>query len=139
MTGARRVHPLVDLSSHGFSFPPGASDEELWPGLPLKEVRIQLGGLAFKPPEVAIRSVSPSRVSAEMRELPDREADLLREQLIEHGPEPIRFHDGRGFDDLVTFHRSMNLLEPDMEANLAATLDETRRTWTARARRDRRD
>jgi hypothetical protein len=129
LTGARRVHPLIDLSSHGFSFPPGLSDEELWPGLPLKEVRIQLGALAFKAPEVAIRSVSPSRVSAEMRALPDREADLMREQLIEHGPESVRFHDGRQFDELVAFHRSMNLLERDMEANLAATFAETRRTW----------
>jgi hypothetical protein len=129
LTGAKRVHPLVDLSSHGFSFPPGASDEELWPGLPLKEVRIQLGSFAFKAPEVAVRSVSPSRVSAEMRALPDREADLMREQLIEHGPESIRFHDGQEFDQLVAFHRSMNLLEHDMEANLAATFDETRRTW----------
>jgi hypothetical protein len=129
LTGARRAHALIDLSSHGFSFPPGSSDEELWPGLPLKEVRIQLGPVAFKAPEVAVRSVSPSRVSAEMRSLPDREADLMREQLIEHGPEAIRFHDGRDFDELVAFHRSMNLLEPDMEANLAATLDETRRTW----------
>jgi hypothetical protein len=129
LTGARRAHSLIDLSSHGFSFPPGASDEELWPGLPLKQVRIQLGAVTFKAPEVAVRSVSPSRVSAEMRALPDREADLMREQLIEHGPEAIQFHDGRGFDELVAFHRSMNLLERDMEANLAVTLDETRRTW----------
>jgi hypothetical protein len=130
LTGARRAHALVDLSSHGFSFPPGASDEELWAGLPLKEVRIQLGAQSYKVPEVAIRSVSPSRVSAEMRALPDREADLMREQLIEHGPEAIRFHDGREFDELIAFHRSMNLLEHAMEANLAATLDETRRTWS---------
>jgi hypothetical protein len=129
LTGARRAHPLVDLSSHGFSFPPGASDEELWAGLPLKDVRIHLGERAFRAPAVAIRSVSPSRVSAEMRALPDRDADLMREQLIEHGRDPIRFHDGRGFDELVAFHRSMNLLEPQMEANLAKTIDETRRTW----------
>ncbi len=111
LTGTRRAHPLIDLSSHGFSFPPGASDEELWAGLPLKDVRIQLGAVAFKPPEVAIRSVSPSRVSAEMRALPDREADLMREQLIEHGPDPIRFHDGGRLDDLVAFYRSKNLLD----------------------------
>jgi hypothetical protein len=129
LTGARRAHPLVDLSSHGFSFPPGSSDEELWAGLPLKEVRIQLGAFAFKVPEVAIRSVSPSRVSAEMRALPDREADLMREQLIEHGPDPVQFHDGQGFDELVAFHRSMNLLEHDMEANLTTAFDEARRTW----------
>ncbi len=129
LTGARRAHPLVDLSSHGFSFPPGSSDEELWPGLPLKEVRIQLGPMAFKAPEVSVRSVSPRRVSAQMRALPDREADLLREQLIEHGPDPIQFHDGRAFDRLVSFHRSMNMLEPDMEANLNALFDEARRTW----------
>ena len=64
-----------------------------------------------------------------MRPLPDREADLMREQLIEHGPDPVRFHDGAQFDELLTFHRSMSLLEPDMEANLLATLDESRRTW----------
>jgi hypothetical protein len=129
LTGARRVHPLVDLSSGGFSFSPGAADEELWPGLPLKEVRIQLGELSFKPPVVAIRSTSPTRVSAEMRALPDREADLLREQLIEHGPEPIQFHDGGGFDDLVAFHRSKKLLTPEMESSMTAAFDESRRTW----------
>ena len=129
LTGARRAHQLVDLSSHGFSFPPGDSDEELWPGLPLRDVRIRLGDLAFRATEVAICSVSPQRVSAEMRDLPERDADLMREQLIEHGPDRIRFHDGKGFDELVAFHRSMNLLEPAMEANLSATYDETHRTW----------
>jgi hypothetical protein len=129
LTGARRAHPLADLSSHGFSFPPGASDEELWAGLPLKDVRIHLGTFAFRAAEVAVRSVSPERVSAEMRALSEREADLMREQLIEHGPDQVRFHDGTGFDDLVAFHRSMNLLEPDMEANLRSTFEESRRTW----------
>ena len=129
LTGARRAHPVVDLSSRGFSFQPGPSDEELWTGLPLKDVRIHLGPVAFRAPAVSVRSVSPSRVSAEMRALPDREADLMREQLIEHGPDPIRFHDGSDFDQLVAFHRSMNLLEPDMEANLQATFEESRRTW----------
>ena len=57
-----------------------------------------------------------------MRPLPERDADLMREQLIEHGPDQIRFHDGRGFDELVAFHRSMNLLEHDMDANLPTTL-----------------
>src|SRR5262249_28297423 len=88
------------------------------------------GGRAFRAPAATIRSVSPSRVSVEMRALPDREADLLREQLIEQGPDGVRFHDPRDFDELVAFHRSMSLLEGDMEANLAMTLEETRRTWS---------
>jgi hypothetical protein len=129
LTGARRVHPLIDLSSGGFSFSPGAHDEELWAGLPLKEIRIQLGELSFRPPVVAIRSVSPTRVSAEMRALPDRQADLLREQLIENGPDPIQFHDGGAFDDLVAFHRSKKLLTPEMEASMTAAFDESRRSW----------
>ena len=131
LTGARRVHPLIDLSSRGSLFSPGAADEELWAGLPLKEVRIQLGELSFKPPAVAIRSVSPTRVGAEMRDLPNREADLLREKLIEHGPEPIQFHDGSGFDDLVAFHRSKRLLTPEMESSMTSAFDESRRTWRA--------
>lgn len=129
LTGARRAHQLLDLSSRGFSFPPGTSDEELWPGLPLKNVRIHLGDIAFKAPVVTVRAVSPERVSVEMRELPTDDADLMREQLIERGPEPIRFHDGRFFDDLIGFHRSMNLLEPAMEENLIASYAESRRTW----------
>jgi len=131
LTGVRRAHPLVDLSSSGFSFPPGASDEELWSGLPLKNVRIHLGDIAFKAPEVIVRAISPERVSAEMRALPDEEADLMREQLIERGPDPIRFHDGKSFDTLIGFHRSMNLLEPDMEANLLVSFAEARRNWQA--------
>lgn len=129
LTGARRAHPLVDLSSSGFCFLPAANDEELWAGLPLKDVRIHLDEVAFRAPEVAVRAVSPGRVNAEIRALPERDADLLREQLIELGPDGVRFHDGSRFDELVAFHRSMKLLEPAMEANLTATLDETRRTW----------
>jgi hypothetical protein len=129
LTGARRAHPLVDLSSRGFSFRPGTGDEELWADLPLKNVRIQVDDVAFRAPEVSVRAVSPDRVNAEIRSLPERDADLLRERLIELGPDGVRFHDGTDFDELVAFHRSMNLLEPDMEANLAATLEETRRTW----------
>jgi hypothetical protein len=129
LTGARRAHLLTDLSASGFSFPPEAVDEELWGGLPLKDVRIQLGDLAVRVPEVVIRSVSPARVSAEMRALPEADADRLREQLIERGPHPIRFHEAGGFDQLVAFHQSMNMLEPDMAANLAASYAEARRTW----------
>jgi hypothetical protein len=129
LTGARRVHPLIDLSSGGLSFSPGAHDEELWAGLPLKDVRVQLGKLSFRPPVVAIRSVSSTRVSAEMGALPDREADLLREQLIEHGPDPIQFHDGTALDDLIAFHRSKNLLTPEMEASMTSAFDESKRTW----------
>jgi hypothetical protein len=129
LTGARRVHPLIDLSSGGFAFSAGAADEELWAGLPLKNVRIQLGEMSFKPPVVAIRSVSPTRGSAEMRALPDRQADLLREQLIEHGPDPIRFHDGSAFDELVAFHRSKKLLTPEMEASMTSSFEESKRTW----------
>src|SRR5206468_3323857 len=129
LTGARRAHRLIDLSSHGFSFPPGATDEELWAGLPLKDVRIRLGAVAFKAPEVAVRSVSPSRVSAEMRALPDREADLMREQLIEHGPHTTQFHDGAALDDLIALHRSKNLLTPEMESSMTSALDESKPTW----------
>jgi hypothetical protein len=130
LTGARRAHPLLDLSSHGFSFPAGTTDdEELWAGLPLKEVRIKLGDLSFKAAGVAIRAVSPRRVSVEMHAFPNREADLIRERLIEHGPDPILFHDGVEFERLVDFHRSMNLLEPDMEANLLASFEEASRSW----------
>ena len=70
LTGARRAHPLVDLSSHGFSFPPGrqrrgAVARAAAQGRPDPPRRAGL-----QAPGVAIRSVSPSRVSAEMRPCP---------------------------------------------------------------------
>jgi hypothetical protein len=124
-----RKRPLVDVSSHGFSFEPERGDDDLWQGLPLADVRIALGGKVFKATQVAVRAVSSRRVSVEMRELPEREADMLREQLVERGPDPVTFHDGRSLESVVAFHRSMALLEPDMDANLNASFDEACRSW----------
>ena len=64
-----------------------------------------------------------------MRELAEREADILREQLVERGPDPVTFHDGRSLESVVAFHRSMALYEPDMDANLTAAFHEAKRTW----------
>ena len=126
---AQRTRPLADLSPHGFSFEPRRDDDALWPGLPLGDVRIRLGKHPFKAYQAAIRSVSDRRVSVEMRELPEGDADVLREQLAERGPEPVTFHDGRSLETIVAFHRSMALFEPDMDQNLTAAFDEARRTW----------
>jgi hypothetical protein len=131
LTGRPRTATLTDMSSQGFSFPAGPLDEEIWSGLPLKQVRITLGDLTFKAADVVVRSVSSRGVSVEMRALAGREADVMRERLIERGPDGIRFHDGRSLDGVIAFHRSMNLLEPDMDANLAASFDEARRSWAA--------
>jgi hypothetical protein len=125
----RRRRALADLSSHGFSFEPRRDDDDLWPGLPLSDVSIALGEHVFKATQAVVRSVSDRRVSVHMQELPEREADVLREQLVERGADPVAFHDGRSLQDIVAFHRSMALLEPDMDANLTATFDEARRTW----------
>jgi len=129
LAAINRKRALVDLSSHGFSFEPQSGDDDLWPGLPLGGVRISLGENRFKATQVAVRSVSGRRVSVEMRELAEREADILREQLVECGPDPVTFHDGLSLDSVVAFHRSMALYEPDMDANLTAAVHETKRTW----------
>jgi hypothetical protein len=129
LTDVVRKRMLVDLSSHGFSFEPRHGDDDLWPGLPLADVRIALGGNLFKPGQVALRSVSTRRVSVEMRDLAERDADILREQLVERGKDPVTFHDGRSLETIVDFHRAMALLEPAMDANLTASFAEARRSW----------
>ncbi len=59
---ALRVRSLADLSSHGFSFEPTRDDDDLWPGLPLGDVRIRLGKHLFKASQVADSlAVGPTR------------------------------------------------------------------------------
>jgi hypothetical protein len=70
----------------------------------------------------------------ELGELPEREAEALRERLVVLGSRDVSLEDGTHFDAIVAFHRSVGLLEPDMEANLRASLADARTTW-ARAHR----
>ena len=54
-------------------------------------------------------------MSAEIGALPDRDADLLREQLIEHGPDGVLFHDGRQFDELALVKSALDISIPEGE------------------------
>jgi hypothetical protein len=143
----RRVRRLLDMSAGGLAFraldgADGTEDEgALWDGLPLQDVRAHLPPLRGLPaatiraPRVVVRSVAGARASAELTDLSDREAEVLRERLIALGSPDVHFDDGTNFDAIVAFHRSMGLLEPDMEANLRASLKEARAGWNRAHRR----
>jgi len=123
------TRPLADISASGFSFDSQGIDEEIWPGLQLERARLQIEGRRFRAGSVVIRSMSAGRARAEMRAAPEAETDALQELLLERGPNPITFDDGRSLESVVAFHRSMALLDPAMEANLAATYEQAREIW----------
>lgn len=127
--GGVTTRRLADVSANGFSFDAQGIDDELWPGLPLKGVRLELAGQRFRAASTTVRSVSAGRVRAEMRVTPAPDADALQELLLERAPAHIAFDDGRSLDSVVAFHRTMALLEPAMEANLTATFEQARETW----------
>jgi hypothetical protein len=124
-----RVRPLVDLSSGGFAFDASDEDEELWPGLPLEGVRLDLPTLRIDIPVAVVRSVTARRCSVEISNLPAADLDVLRAQLVDLAPQPVHLHDGSGLDQIIRFHHEMGLLEPSMEANLHATGAEAQRSW----------
>jgi hypothetical protein len=125
----RRTRRLLDLSSRGLSFEAAPEDEELWQGLPLKDLRLRFPDLTIRMGHAAIRSVAPGRFGVRIEDLPERDADRLRVRLVQLSPEPVELHDGAHLDELIAFQRSVNMLEPDMETQLASMLPETRRTW----------
>jgi c-di-GMP-binding flagellar brake protein YcgR len=124
-----RVRPVVDLSSGGFAFDAMDEDDELWPELPLTDVRIELPAFRLEVPVAVVRAVTARRCSVEISNLPATDLDALRGQLVDLGPQPLQLHDGNGLDQIVRFHHEMALLEPEMEANLQATRLEAERSW----------
>jgi hypothetical protein len=123
------TRPLADVSARGFSFDSREIEEEIGPGLQLERARLELGGRRFRAGSAVIRSMSAGLARAEMSATPEADADALQELLLESGPAPITFDDGRSLERVVAFHRSMALLDPAMEANLAATYEQTREIW----------
>jgi hypothetical protein len=124
-----RVRSVVDLSSGGFAFDAADEDDELWPELPLLDVRIQLPSFLLNVPLAVVRSVTGRRCSVEISDLLAADLDALRAQLVDLAPQPVQLHDGTGLDQIVRFHHGMGLLEPQMEENLQATRAEAERSW----------
>lgn len=120
---------LVDVSSHGFAFQPDGQADELWPSLPLKDVRLQLPNLTIRIDDAIIQAVSAGRCGVQTLRLSETDADALRVRLIEMSPGPVELHDGERLDSVVSFHRSMNLLEEDMDASLNKTFQHAQRSW----------
>lgn len=129
LDGGRYERPLVDVSVRGFGFDGQAGQDALWPGLPLRDVAVEVAGLTVRPAHATVRTVSEPRCGVQMEHLSDRDADRLRFELMKASAHPIEFHDGEDFDAILDLHRSTRLLEADMARNLDHTLDETRRTW----------
>jgi len=130
LLGVRQRHQLIDLSVHGFASTHDAGDHTLWPGLPLKDVRLTLASVEITT-NATVRSVSESRVGAQLGAMSEHELDRLRVELIKMSAKPIELHDGENLDEIIAFHRAVKLLEPDMERNLEATLALTRESWRA--------
>ncbi|MBI5478243.1 MAG: hypothetical protein HY906_05265 [Deltaproteobacteria bacterium] len=129
--GRPHERPLVDVSVQGFGFAREAEEDALWPGLPLKDVTVQVAGQAVRPAHVTVRTVGEQRCGVQMDHLGEREADRLRFELMKLSAYPVEFHDGEDLDEIVAFHQRLKVFEGDQLRNLAATLDDTRRNWRA--------
>ena len=121
-------HPLTDMSATGFGFH-HPRHGALWTDLPLSEVSIQLPGLTLRPSQVEVRSSSPERCGVAIGGIGERDAERLRIELLRMSDHPATLHDGEDLDGIRAFHERVNLLEPAMAQNLAATWSETKRTW----------
>jgi|GEM_PF-1863443 len=123
-----REHRLSDLSATGFGFQP-PEHGSLWTDLPLSEVSIQLPGFTLRPPIVEVRSSSAERCGVAISGIGERDAERMRIELLRLADHPATLHDGEDLDGIRRFHERVNLLEPAMAQNLAATWPEVQRTW----------
>lgn len=129
VSGERAVREVEDASVHGVGFRAATADEMLWPGLPLGRVRLHLPGVTVRPPLATVRTLSAHRCGVQLAQLGDRDSDRIRVELAKLAARPIELHDGEELDEILRFHESVRLLEPDMVQNLDAALDDTRRQW----------
>jgi hypothetical protein len=129
ITGARATRAVEDASVLGVGFTRHADDEILWPGLPLARARLHLPGVTVRPAAATVRSVSDERCGIELGGFSDRQSDQLRVELTRIAARPIELSDGDNLDDILRFHDSVHLLEPDMARNLDATREVTRYQW----------
>jgi hypothetical protein len=129
VTGARAVRAVEDASVHGIGFRRQPDDELLWPGLPLERARLILPSVTVQPSAVKVRRMSDERCGVELVGFDARQADRLRVELTQLGCQPIELSDGENLDDILRFHDSVHLLEPDMARNLDAARDAARYQW----------
>jgi hypothetical protein len=130
LEGERQSYVLSDISASGFGMQlTRARAETLWPDLPLADVVLRLPTLTLRPPRAWVRTVEDGRSGVEMDGLSEEQLEQLRVELLRLSGHPASLHDGEDLDPIRAFHQRVGLLEPDMLRNLAATIDETRRTW----------
>jgi hypothetical protein len=129
ITQQRCHRSVADLSVVGVGFCASDEDHALWSGLPLEDLTLSLSGVDVHAGTATVRTLSPRRCGLSLSPLREREADHLRVELARIAARPIELSNGEDLDDILRFHESVHLLEPDMQANLDATLEQTRREW----------
>jgi hypothetical protein len=132
VTGAAAARDVEDATVGGVGLRRRDDDELLWPGLPLERARLVLPGappLVIRPDEATVRTLSEARVGIRFGGLSEQKSDRLRVELARLGGKPIELSDGENLDEIVRFHDSVHLLEPDMARNLDVARDLTRYEW----------
>jgi hypothetical protein len=127
--GPARVRRVVDVGAGGCGFLPEPRDVDVWSGLALERARLELPGCRIKLRDASVCAASDGRVGVRFGALAPQHAETLRSALVQLRFGQVKLHDGRDLKQIVEFHRSVQLMVPEMEKVLMSGFAETQQQW----------
>ncbi|MFT3836825.1 MAG: methyltransferase domain-containing protein [Myxococcaceae bacterium] len=126
--GGTRVRKLLDVSVTGCSAE-RFDDEQLWPGLPVRNVRLKLNGITHSMPDAEVRSAGDQKLGLSFGTMSDEAADAFRVSLAKLAVAPIELHDGEGVEPLLALYDQVGLFEGPMAEDLAPNKERAKEEW----------
>lgn len=126
--GGTRTRKVLDLSVTGCSAE-RFQDEQLWAGLPVRNVRLKLNKVTHAMPDAIVRSAGDTKLGLEFGAMSEEGADAFRVSIARLSVRPIELHDGSGLDQLLELYNHVGLFEGPMAEDFQPVKERAALEW----------